>query len=373
MKRKLVYGATIKLAKENRNGIMKKVFAEARALSSEFDVYIWGFTDDTVVYYHDDKPVEVAKFSNNRERRTRYFQSIANYSININADVFYFRYASSDFFLLNALRKMKKAGIKNIIEVPTYPYEGEFKGSIKNRFILLLDRVLRPFLKRYVSAVVVFMGNFKTLFGIPTIQTMNGIDFGEIELVKPQSAKPVRMIEVSTMLPHHGCDRLINGIEDYVKKGGKENIHLAIVGDGPELTKYKNQVESLGLQQYVEFCGRKDGEELSKIFNDSNVAISSLGLHRIGLKSSSTLKAREYIARGLPIVYSTSDKLLDNNPYCLCCSDDDSPIDIEKVVGFLEYVYVDNETNKNIRQKGFEVCDMSVIMKPVVDYLKCHE
>lgn len=370
MKQILVFGAAIKLSQENRNGIMKKVFAEARALSSEFDVYIWGYTDDAIVYYHNDNQYVVTVYTDKREKRVKFFKEITNFCIKYKASIFYFRYASSDFFLLRSLRKTKKNGLTNILEVPTYPYEGEFKNSLQKRLILLLDIILRCFLKKYVSAVVVFMGSYEKLFGIPTILTMNGIDFDEIELVHPQQARPIRMIEVSTMLPHHGCDRIIKGISEYVNKGGKEKIHLSIVGDGPELDSYRALVKTYGIQSYVEFAGRKDGEQLRDIFNNSNVAISSLGLHRIGLKNSSTLKAREYIARGLPIIYSTSDLLMDNNPYCFCCPDDDSPIDIDGVVAFIDRIYKDKDINTKIRQSGLTICDMRVTMKPVVEFLK---
>lgn len=370
MKKTLVFGATIKLAKENRNGIMKKVFAEARVLSSEYDVYIWGFTDNSIIYFHEETSFEVTKFANKRERRIKYFNEITRFCIEKKASVFYFRYASSDFFLLRSLRMMKKAGITNLIEVPTYPYEGEFKDSIKKQLILLLDRILRPLLKRYVSGAVVFMGNYKKLFGIPTILTMNGIDFDEIELVKNQELRPIRMVEVSTMLPHHGCDRIIKGIAQYINGGGQENIHLSIVGDGPECEKYKSLVKSCKVEAFVDFCGRQDGSQLRDIFDNSNVAVGSLGLHRIGIQNASTLKAREYIARGLPVVYSTSDPLMDANPYCFNCPADDSPIDIKSVLVFLERIYKEKDINSKIRHDGKRICDMNVTMLPILNFLK---
>lgn len=69
MKKILVFGATIRLSLEKQTGIMKKVFAQAKAFESCFDVYTWGFGKNEIIYVHNGNATVVDHFKNNRERR----------------------------------------------------------------------------------------------------------------------------------------------------------------------------------------------------------------------------------------------------------------------------------------------------------------
>jgi hypothetical protein len=64
---------------------------------------------------------------------------------------------------------------------------------------------------------------------------------------------------------------------------------------------------SLGLDDRVTFSGMVTGDPLRDLYAKSHLAISSLGLHRIGLSTASVLKAREYCALGMPFIASGSD------------------------------------------------------------------
>jgi hypothetical protein len=57
----------------------------------------------------------------------------------------------------------------------------------------------------------------------------------------------------------------------------------------------------------IKFHGELHGKELDTLFDQMDLGISSLGIHRVGLQEASVLKSREYFARGLPFVYAYSD------------------------------------------------------------------
>lgn len=371
MKKILVFGATIRLSLEKQTGIMKKVFAQAKAFESCFDVYTWGFGKNEIIYVHNGNVTVVDYFKNNWECRIKYFKALTHFVLEKQAKAFYFRYASTDFCLLGALKKFKKNGVLSVIEIPSYPYKGEFMHGVKKRMIYLLDSVLRSKLKKYVSRVVIFVENPKFVYGISCINTMNGIDTAESSAVHSVPGDTLNMIAVASMLYHHGFDRMIEGIHRYYSEHSDDmKIVFHIVGNGPELSAYKQLVEKYNLGDKVIFYGQKSGRELDDIFEKSDIAVGSLGLHRIGLTEGSTLKNREYAVRGLPIVYSTYELFLKGSPYALELAGDDSPADIERVLDFWNRMKSIDNLHDIIRNDAVSKCDMKVTMAPVVKYIK---
>ena len=79
------------------------------------------------------------------------------------------------------------------------------------------------------------------------------------------------------------------------------------------------------------------GEELTKVFNQCQFAIGSLGRHRSGITVIKTLKNREYATRGLPFIYSEQDSDFDEQPYVLKAPADESPIDMQQIVDFMDH------------------------------------
>ena len=146
------------------------------------------------------------------------------------------------------------------------------------------------------------------------------------------------------------------------------------------MKEYEKFVEVNNLQEYVIFHGQQTGELLDGIYNQCTLAIASLGLHRIGGTLGSFLKTREYLAKGLPMITGCDIDILDKEkfPYFLQFPSDESPIDIEKVIEFHDSVYLESgktqeEIVDEIRDFAYRTCDMSVAMKPIIDYIKSIE
>ena len=89
---------------------------------------------------------------------------------------------------------------------------------------------------------------------------------------------------------------------EYYKNGGTREAVFHLVGDGSELPLYKKLVEEYGLERRVRFYGFLSGEPLSQVYNRADIAVSCLGMYRKGMDRESSLKSREYSARGLPII-----------------------------------------------------------------------
>ena len=76
------------------------------------------------------------------------------------------------------------------------------------------------------------------------------------------------------------------------------------------------------------------GKSLDLIFNESDIAIGSLGIHRLGLNSVSTLKSKEYFARGIPFIYSYKENFINDNleRYAYKVESNDNPIDMNFLI-----------------------------------------
>lgn len=213
------------------------------------------------------------------------------------------------------------------------------------------------------------------IFGIPTIKTINGLDFKKVPVRNPEpESNEINLIAVASIEYWHGYDRFLKGLGEYYKNEGRRNIKFHIVGDGTPINDYKKIVEELNIKERVIFHGKKYGKELDEIYDKCSLAIACLGGHRKKLYLSSSLKSREYAAKGLPIISSISiDFIPDDYKYLLFFDSDESPINVDRVVEFYERIYKDNdsfkEVNKEIRDFAEIKCSISLAMKPVIDFI----
>ena len=76
---------------------------------------------------------------------------------------------------------------------------------------------------------------------------------------------------------------------------------------------------------------------MDDVFNQCQFAIGSLARHRSGIAVIKTLKNREYATRGIPFIYSEQDSDFDQRPYVLKAPTDESPIDIQQIIDFLDH------------------------------------
>lgn len=144
----------------------------------------------------------------------------------------------------------------------------------------------------------------------------NGIN---VESVKPSKQKETRNDQLNIIFlaarfaPWHGLDYAIQGLRQY---SGSTPILLHVVGN---INHISNLIEFTDRKNAkIKFHGELHGDELDAIFEQVDLGISSLGIHRVGLEEASVLKSREYFARALPFVYAYSDSdLTEEEGYAL--------------------------------------------------------
>ncbi|MBB4044810.1 glycosyltransferase involved in cell wall biosynthesis [Bacteroides reticulotermitis] len=276
-------------------------------------------------------------------------------------------------FLINLYRKLQRKGIKVIMEIPTYPYDQEYKSlPLPYQYILFMDKCLRGTMARYIDKIVTF-SDHKTIFGRPTIRIANGIDPDEIPLKKTLPDAPLNelhLIAIATIHPWHGFDRAIRGLANYYQQSPSPTLRimLHIVGVGvPEVVdEYHRLVKENNLVEYVHFHGAMFGSDLDTLFDHCQMGIGSLARHRSGITHLRSLKNREYAVRGIPFVYSETDSDFDIQPYVWRVPADESPLDMNELARFRESVHLSPE---EIRRSIEQSLSWKSQMQQVIDQL----
>ena len=274
------------------------------------------------------------------------YDCIYKYCIREKIDFVYARcFQNANPWLIHFFKKLEKAGIHAVTEIPTYPYDAEFVGfPLMTRLNLKIDQLFRRQLSAQMDAIVTF-SDAKEIFGQRTINISNGVDFDSIPLHEPLTINhELHLIGVAEVHYWHGYDRLIAGLGEYYKNGGKRAVFFHILGgvgpsemyDSMHAPGFHELIEKYQIQDKVIFHDQLFGDALTAVFNQCQFAIGSLARHRSGITNIKTLKNREYAARGIPFVYSENDSDFDKQPYVLKVPADESPIDINKIIEFVD-------------------------------------
>ena len=273
------------------------------------------------------------------------YDSIFDYCVREKVKFIYARcFQNANPWLIGLFKRLKKAGIHSVTEIPTYPYDQEFAHfDWKTRMGLKVDQLFREKLYRQMDALVTFSDS-EHIFGQRTIRISNGVDFDSIPLHIPINRdpltinhEPLHLIGVAEVHDWHGFDRIMTGLGHY--KGEREVVFHIVGGVHPSRMNsvFMPIIEKYGLQDKIIFHGTMFGDELTAVFNQCQFAIGSLGRHRSGITVIKTLKNREYATRGIPFIYSEQDSDFDHQPYVLKAPADESPIDIQQIIDFMNH------------------------------------
>ncbi len=275
-----------------------------------------------------------------------------------------FPMAHPGFLLLLRRAKRKNPGLKIVLEMPTYPFSLEARGFLR-KSQLLLNEMCQPFLRRYIDKVV-HHGDFSSLFGIPALSLGNGVDTASLPVAafRPLEGR-LRLLAVGSWNFWHALDRLIAGLAAYEKSPAKRlRINLTIVGEGPALSDLQNTVKEGGLNSIVHFVHGLKGSELDALFDETDVAIGTLGLHRKNVALDRSLKHREYCARGIPFVLSSPDPQFPPElPWVRYVPADESALQIPVLIDFFEKIKRENGWREEMRIYAVERLDWQKKLK----------
>ncbi len=211
-------------------------------------------------------------------------------------------------------------------------------------------------------------GKYKTLIGGDAVKTSDYV----LRAATPALENEFRMVFLkgaSTSADFNGLDRLFKGIKNYK---GKYKIKWFL--HGKNLSSETKMIRELGLEEQVvpgAYIQREEAEQLMQVMH---LGISAMGLHRKGIKGTTTIKAREYFARGIPFIFGHHDPDLSESQtamkYCMEFEANDEPIDFEKVMNW--YLELSKDTGYPLQMRKFAEnnLDYSVKMHKLKLYLE---
>lgn len=291
-----------------------------------------------------------------------------------------FLYIRKPFFFsrefVSFIKEAKEAypDLKIFLEFPTYPYDKEFKG-LSVKFAKLKDKKYREKMLDYVDYAIDFANN-PSILGLPTLSMMNGIDMRSTTPRRPSySPDDMNIVFAANFSPWHGADRLLYGLSEYRQAGGARTITIHLAGGGSEITRLKTLTKELDLEDVV-FYDSLYPNELDELFDCCTLGVDCLGLHRrdgVGTWSSS-LKSREYLAKGIPSIYAGRLDVFERYParFSMQVPSDESPIDFNKLIAFYDKLYSGTKEEKliaEIREYGEKYVDFRKTMANVLEHL----
>lgn len=257
-----------------------------------------------------------------------------------NYEILYIRKFYFTPYFLNFLKNIRPKFKKIVLELPTYPYYGEIQ-TVKGKIAFWIEYllVIRK-ISKYIDKIITF-SNDKKIYGINCIKISNGIDSSEQVYSEEPDRNIMNFISVSSISFWHGIDRFILALKNY--EGN--NVHFHIVGGENNISlSLKKMVQDYNLIKKVTFHGQKSGEELQKIYAMCHIGVGSLGRHRSNVYHLNSLKNREYLAKGIPIIYSEFDNDLDNLDFVFKLSPDENAIDLDEIIQW----YINGNFSKKI-------------------------
>jgi hypothetical protein len=143
-----------------------------------------------------------------------------------------------------------------------------------------------------------------------TLLLTNSISLSQIS---PRRKYPVwpsnrlNLVAVAFVSNYHGYDRVLRSIYDWNNKNNNYKVFFTIIGDGSAIPYLKQLAAKLKIENYIIFKGILTFQNILPIYENSHIAVGSIGLHRKKMNLHSELKAREYAAVGIPFISSGND------------------------------------------------------------------
>jgi len=363
--KKVLYITTVDISSDS--GVRKKIYGQIRVMRENgLEVALIAPRGDDIVVVEGDAGEErigvVASYMNKGPLRffnlTRsLYKSAGEIVSKDNYDGVFIRYSLAERGLIRIFKKLKEDRVKIFIEIPSYPYDLEYENKQWYKKLgLYIDRIYRKKLEDYVDIIFSPGPQQEKIFGVKAESFNNGVNTEDIE-ERNYSGKrdqTLRFIGVANLNAWHGYDRVIKGMAEYYKVKDDVDFVFNIVGEGIELSNLKELVGELELQDRVIFHGFKSGKDLDRVYNDSDVAISSVGLYRLGKAPRLVLKAREACLKGIPFVAVEGDPVFDEGfKYVYLVKDEGTPLEVEKIYNWFtdldseEYLEDMNKFAKN--------------------------
>jgi hypothetical protein len=374
-----------------KNSLSRKFAGQIRA-ARELGMDVWHFeVDERGIYLCHDRDrirlrdvdhVQTSGAMNSAKLYgDLYTGAVSALSIIPKIDIAYFRRGLASLAYFGALRAFHYRRIKIVMEVPTHPRLGEIRSqrSLLRRALLIADACLQRVYAAGKVDLFVVIGHSVAdrLAGRTAVNAVNGIDCRNLptrHVREPDGS--IHLLALASMARWQGYDRLIRGLEAYYFNGGNTPVHVHLVGDEADgsLGEWRELAVSLSLANFIHIEGALYDAALDRLFDECDLGVASLALHRTGRQATSTLKVCEYMARGIPFVYATPEIAVPPDfPYALKVAAGEEPLDIYQIVRFAQSLCTDEQVVQSMRTFARDTMTWEAQLGRVLSHLTISE
>lgn len=382
---RILYVIYFSVFDKRETGVLKKVRNQINALIDlKNDVDLCSLEENHVLLqsYGEKRRYNTKKSFNIRKR---IWCAVKRISKDQHYDAVYIRLPGFiDSSFRRTIKLFKRNGTKVLLEIPTYPIKGELENNLKyyvkrgkifglliRVFLYCMHGVYAKFAHRYIDKIVTFMP-YEKIWNIEVIYIDNGVNTEECHAVQKTIHEGINLIVVANIAKWHGIDRLILGLKDYYNhQDYKEKVYFLIIGETELVDELKQYSKELGVFDYCRFLGRKEGEALYLEYCKADIAVGSLGMHRINVMDGSTIKIKEYCSLGIPFIYAYNEREIDDNfKYALKLKADESAINIFQIIDFFKDLEMDEKKSIEMHEFAERRFSWKKQMKYVLENIK---
>lgn len=340
---KILFITRIALDNEQYIGMKKKIASQKEGFENlGYKVDLIWCNKDYELFFND---ILVHSFKNEKTISLMYFYAI-NKFLKKNRNNYSYYFIRNPFVLdqYNYYRFLKNK--KNIIlEIPTYPYYFE-KKTFNQKIVYFVEKIFQKIIYRNINLIVYSGNKLNKIRGVKAIELKNAISLSKIPIKKEREIDgEIRLICVAGFAHWHGVDRILDAIGRYYKGDFfkvNTKVSMVMVGKGSEkeLEKIRKNIVENKIHSYVKLVGFKTGKELDKLFDESDIAVGSLGMFRIKLLNGSPMKTAEYCSRGIPFIIGYEDLNFGKEKFIYKVSNSEERFEIIDILNYFSKVKI---------------------------------
>lgn len=195
-----------------------------------------------------------------------------------------------------------------------------------------------------------------------------GVDLDRFQFVpfKEKESCTIEVITVGFLIKRKAVDLIIKAIREVVKS--HKNVHLRVIGDGPQMEPLRRLSGSLGLNDYVTFEGFVPNSEVWKYYREAHIFAS------MSRSESWGQVYLEAMASGLPIISAVnvgSSEIIEDGVFGYLVEQEDYNMLAERLVYLVENSYQIADFGRNGRAEAEKKYDWETVIIP--QYLEIYD
>jgi len=280
-------------------------------------------------------------------------------------DIILLRYPGADFFLNTAFRLL---GRRIFVFEHNTKELNELKlrksGSYWFAYLYRMEKKYGSSLRSMASALVAVTSDFldyqrqtyKCQVTGRVISNGYSVTGTKKRVLRRSRAGIHFLMLIGSFAEWHGLEIFARALAE----AQNESYYLHVVGNVPEETVSR----IVNNKRNIIFYGEKDLNSRQAIAEECHIGVGALGLGKLDVQTGSSLKVREYLALGMPVIISVNDEDVHEEAFhekyaMRICVENDS-FDLQGVVEFFGTKIYEQQHTDRIREYARRNVDYSV-------------